>query len=370
MNATLKHTPFYDLHKEHNARFAPFAGWEMPIQYQPGAIAEHKHVRAHLGVFDTSHMGRFELRGKEVTQFLDYAVSSDILSLSENTSRYGLLCREDGGIIDDVFVYRLEDHFLVVVNASNREKDYRHLDALRKGFEVELLDRSAETVMLAIQGPEAIPFLDAVASAPLSEIPRFGAAQRTLDRVEVVVGRTGYTGEDGAEIFFGSESALHVWNYLFGEAETRAVDLQPIGLAARDSLRFEPGFPLYGHELSEDISPIAARLKWACEFDRNFVGRDALLKRVESGEPRRLASVVMHDRGVPREGCTVHSSADGSQIGVVVTGMYAPTVDAYAANVYLDNAFNKVGTMLEIDIRGKRKAAELVKRPLYTPSYR
>lgn len=370
MGSTLKQTPFYTVHKEKNARFAPFAGWEMPIQYPSGAIAEHRHVRAHLGVFDTSHMGRFELRGKDVVSFLDYAVSSDILTLAENASRYGLLCREDGGIIDDVFVYRLQDHFLVVVNASNLEKDYRHLDALRKDFDVQLLDRSTETVMLAIQGPEAIPFLDTIGSAPLSGTPRFGAAYLKIDGVDVVVGRTGYTGEDGVELFFGSESALQVWNYLFVEAEKHGTDLQPIGLAARDSLRFEPGFPLYGHELSEDITPLEARLKWACEFDRNFVGRDALRKRFDSADPRKLATIVLRDRGVPREGCAVHDPSDGSEIGLVVTGMYAPSVDAYAANVYLDSTFNKVGTMLEIDIRGKRKAAEVIKRPLYTPSYR
>ncbi len=370
MNATLKHTPLYELHKKNNARFAPFAGWEMPIQYEPGAIAEHKHVRTHLGVFDTSHMGRFELRGAQVADFLDYAVSSDILNLPENTSRYGLLCREDGGIIDDVFVYRLADYFLVVVNASNLEKDYKHLDDLREGFDVELVDRSTETVMLAIQGPLAIPFLDSLASEPLSEIPRFGAAERSFDGVQTVVGRTGYTGEDGVELFFPSGNALEVWQYLFGEAATQGVDLQPIGLAARDSLRFEPGFPLYGHELSEDITPLQARLKWACEFDRDFVGRKALLSKLDSGDGRKLATIVLRDRGVPREGCTVHNPENGGEIGSVVTGMYAPTVDAYAANVYLENAFIKVGTMLEVEIRGKRKAAEIVKRPLYTPSYR
>lgn len=370
MDATLKRTPFYQLHQYHNARFAPFAGWEMPIQYAAGALAEHRHVRAKVGVFDTSHMGRFELRGSEVAAFLDYAVSSDILNLSKNASRYGLLCREDGGIIDDVFVYRLDDHYLVVVNASNLEKDYEHLDSLLSGYDVQLVDRSTETVMLAIQGPDAISFLDPVASSAVSEIPRFGAAYRAFAGVETLVGRTGYTGEDGVELFFSSQNAKQVWDHLFGEADKRGVDLQPIGLAARDSLRFEPGFPLYGHELSEDITPLEARLKWACEFGRSFVGRDAILKKQQLGEHRKLATVVLRDRGVPREGCTAHNPENGSEIGVVVTGMYAPTVDAYAANVYLDSSFSRVGTTVDVEIRGKRKAAEVVKRPLYTPSYR
>ncbi|MFN2310438.1 MAG: glycine cleavage system aminomethyltransferase GcvT [Spirochaetia bacterium] len=370
MDATLKHTPFFDLHKEKQARFAPFAGWQMPIQYADGAISEHKHVRAHLGVFDTSHMGRFEVRGSDAAAFLDYAISSDILTLDVNASRYGLLCRQDGGILDDVFAYRLADHFFVVVNASNLTKDYEHLDTLRSNFDVELEDRSGETVMLAVQGPDAIPFLNTIASAPLSEIPRFGAAYRTFAGVEALVGRTGYTGEDGAELFFPSIAAQQMWQYLFSKASSSGFDLRPIGLAARDSLRFEPGFPLYGHELSEDVNPIQARLKWACEFDRTFVGRDALLEHAKSVEFRKLATVILRDRGVPREGCTVYNPEHGGQIGVVVTGMYAPTVDAYAANVYLENTLSKVGTMLEIDIRGKRKTAEVVKRPLYTPSYR
>lgn len=357
----------------------PFAGWEMPLQYETGAVDEHRAVRERAGLFDISHMGQVEFSGPEAAQFLDYALSNDVLDLREGLSTYCLLCRQDGGVLDDVFVYRLPDRFFVVVNAANLEKDVTALQDIARGahgkpgdgaaFDVRITNLSYETAMFALQGPAALGIYEAAGGTPTSDLERFAIRRDTVAGAECLVSRTGYTGEDGVEIYLSNEAAVAVWNALLEAGATVEEGLVPIGLAARDSLRFEPGFALYGHELDEETTPPEARLKWACRFDRAFVGREAIRAELEAGLRKKLVTLRMVDRAMVREGYEVRSS-EGRRIGTVVTGMYSPTLEWYYANAFVEPRFAKTGTTMEIVVRGRGKRAEVVKRPLYRPAYR
>jgi glycine cleavage system T protein (aminomethyltransferase) len=348
---------------------AEFAGWSMPIQYPTGSIEEHRKVRRSAGLFDVSHMGQIVVRGPGAGAFLDQVVSSSVISLDEYQSTYGLLCLPAGGVIDDVFVYRLPDKWLIVVNASNTTRDVEWLRSHLPDAGLELEDVSNQFAMFAFQGPNAIGLMDAACDrGAASTVERFSAATVTLAGVECTIGRTGYTGEDGVEVFVPGRHAVAIWERILAEANASRVECGPIGLAARDSLRFEPGFALYGHELTEEISPIQARLKWACHLEKDFIGAEAIRQQAKDGVTTRLATVQLSERGVPRPGYPVLS--EGVVTGYVASGMYAPTIDAYCANVYVASELTRVGTTLEIEIRGKQKSAVVVKRPLYRPAYR
>lgn len=373
-------TPLHAWHEANGGRLVEFAGWSMPIQYRAGPIEEHRLVRRSAGLFDVSHMGQILVRGDGAASFLDRLITSRVSALELNQSTYGLLCREDGGVLDDVFAYRLEDEWLIVVNAANTERDFSWFVRHKPDSGVELENVSSWFAMFAFQGPRAIGVMDTVvetitASAelgggegPVSAIPRFSAANLVVDGTGCIIGRTGYTGEDGVEIFVRAENAVPVWERVLAAAESAGVECGPIGLAARDSLRFEPGFALYGHELTEAVSPIHARLKWACDLEKDFIGAEAIRKQVEDGVSLRLATVTMTERSVPREGYIVYR--DGAEVGRVASGMYAPTVDAYCANVFVASDSARVGTELQIEIRDRKKRAVVVKRPLYKPAYR
>ncbi len=368
METSLKHTPLREWHIQHGAKMVPFAGWEMPIQYAGGALHEHRTVRAAAGIFDISHMGQFEVSGPDAQAYLEHLVSSNIAGIELGSSRYGLLCAPDGGVLDDLFVYRLPDTWWIVVNAANTASDFAWFEQHREGYNVELSDVSDGTAMFAVQGPEAIAIMDEVTGGAVSQIARFGAADCDIAGEQCLVGRTGYTGEDGVELFMSASVAQKVWDAILGSQAAGRAGLEPIGLAARDSLRFEPGFALYGHEISRDVTPVEARLTWACDLESEFIGRDAVLARKEVGAERKLCTFTLTERGVPREGCEIY--AGGSKIGIVVTGMFAPSAEAYAGNAFVESAYSKVGTEFEVDIRGKRKAAVVVKRPLYKPAYK
>jgi len=345
----------------------PFAGWEMPLQYEPGAIREHHLVRRSVGLFDISHMGRFRIGGTAATRQLDSVVSSNLAAVEVGTSSYGLLCNEDGGVIDDVFAYRREDGWLLVVNAANRKRDAEWLSDHFLASDVVLEEISDQSAMIAVQGPLAIRLVDTVSARPVSELARFAIVTTEVASCVVDIGRTGYTGEDGVELIVPRDHAIDIWELLLDAARQERIESGPVGLAARDSLRFEAGFALYGHELRQDITPIEARLKWACAFETEFVGRDALLSP-PSDEERRLATVRMTERGVPREGFVVAS--EGEPVGWVASGMYAPTVDECCANVFVPRALAKIGQELDIVIRDRPRRAVVVKRPLYKPKYR
>jgi glycine cleavage system T protein len=348
----------------------PFAGWEMPVQYRTGPIEEHHITRRSAGLFDIDHMGQIIVTGPDAEAYLNHLVTWDIRLMALNEAHYALMCYDNGGIVDDVFVYKLAGRWFVVVNASNLEKDYRWMQDHRAGYEVNIDNVSTETYMLALQGPKALDLLQKLTSANLANVPRFSAVESEVSGVPTLIGRTGYTGEDGVELFFPAEAALKVWESIFTTGEAAGIEVKPIGLAARDSLRFEPGFPLYGHEIGADITPIEARLGWVCRFDSDFIGQAALLKQKEIGIGKTLIGFELIEKGVPRQDYPVAANDSGERIGTVVTGLYAPTVDKYCGHAFVPPQYAAVGATLKIIIRDQPKTAIVVKRPFYTPVYR
>ncbi len=345
-----------------------FAGWELPVFYQ-GAIDEHHATRSSVGMFDIDHMGQIEISGPNAVRYVDSLVTSDMTTLPVSHAKYGLLCADDGGVIDDVIVYRTsEETMLVVVNAANRTTDYAWIVEHAAARDVSIVDRSDALEMIAIQGPKAVELVNSVAPG-VADIERFTSATIELFGTTAMVGRTGYTGEDGVELYIEG-GVVDVWTGLLDQASNLGIDATPVGLGARDSLRFEPGYPLYGHELSRDINPLEARLSWAVDFtdeagnEKRFIGADALRGIAEAGITRRLETLTMIDKGVPREGSVV-VDLDGNELGPVVSGMFAPTADAFACNAFIPRAHGAVGTELAVSIRGKAKAAVVAKRPLY-----
>lgn len=369
MNEALKQTNLYQWHVDHGGRMVPFAGWEMPVQYPTGPIEEHHCTRRSAGLFDIDHMGQLTVTGPDAETYLNYLVTWDIRLMAANEAHYGLMCYEHGGIVDDVFIYKLAGRWFVVVNASNLEKDFQWLQEHTQGYNVTVTNVSAETYMLALQGPRAIELLQTLVLADLARVSRFSAVETELSGVLAIIGRTGYTGEDGVELFFPAEAALQVWESILKAGAAAEIEVKPIGLAARDSLRFEAGFPLYGHEITADISPIEANLGWVCKFDKDFIGKTALLRQKENGVAKKLIGFELTEKGVPRQDYPV-TTASGQPIGTVVSGLYAPTVDKYCGHAFVAPEHAAVGTPLQIIIRDKPKAAVVVKRPFYVPTYR
>ncbi len=369
MTDDLKRTQLYQWHVDRGGRMVPFAGWEMPVQYPTGPIAEHHLTRRSAGLFDIDHMGQFTVSGPDAEPYLNRLVTWDIGLLNIYDAHYALMCYDNGGVVDDVFVYRLPDRWFVVVNAANVAKDFQWMQEQMGSYNVLLNDVSPDTYMLALQGPQAINLLQHLTPALLADMPRFTALEAEVEGISSLIGRTGYTGEDGVELFFPAEEALKLWQAILDTGDTTGIDVNPVGLAARDSLRFEPGFALYGHEISDDITPLEARLGWACKFETDFIGRDALLKQKETGLSKKLISFELLEKGVPRQDYPVLND-QGEEIGVVVTGLYAPTVEKYCGNALIPPEYATVGTNIQIAIRNKTKLAQVIKRPLYIPAYR
>jgi glycine cleavage system T protein len=347
----------------------PFAGWEMPVQYPTGPIEEHHLTRRSAGLFDIDHMGQVEVTGPEAEAYLNHLVTWDVSAMTQQEAHYALMCYDEGGIVDDIFIYKLPGRWLVVVNADNRSKDYQWMVEHAQGYEVNLRDVSDETYMVALQGPKALALLQPLTSVDLNHLPRFSGVEAAVDGVPAIIGRTGYTGEDGVELFFPAEQARQIWERILQAGPAAGIEVGPIGLAARDSLRFEPAFPLYGHEISAEITPLEANLGWACKFETDFIGKTALLRQKEEGLGQKLIGFEMTEKGVPRQGYPVANTA-GEVIGNVVTGLYAPTVDKYCGHAFVPPDYAKIGTPLQIVIRDKPKAALVAKRPFYTPAYR
>ena len=353
-----------------------FAGWELPVFYEAGAIAEHHATRNSVGLFDIGHMGQIELTGADAIALADLLSSSQMSTLPVGAARYGLMCHDDGTVIDDIIIYRTAaETAMVVVNASNRETDLAWIESHVGNLDVAVTDRSDSLAMLAVQGPRAIELIDAASPIDIDAIERFTSARVEVLGVEALLGRTGYTGEDGVELYIeGDDDVITaVWSGLLARAAELDIDAHAIGLGARDSLRFEAGYPLYGHELSRDINPFEARLGWAVTLDdetsgdtkpRDFIGAESLRRLKSEGLSRRLETIVMVDKGVPREGSTVHA-VDETILGESVSGMFAPTADVFAANVFVPRDKAEVGNEVKVDIRGKFKAAAIAKRPLY-----
>lgn len=371
MAKPLQKTNLHAWHAANGGRMVPFAGWEMPVQYPAGPLEEHKTTRTAAGLFDIDHMGQMEIRGPQAEAFVNYLVTYDVRQMALYDAHYSLMCYPDGGVVDDIFIYKLADasgdvYFFIAINAGNRRKDVQWASAQATSFDVTLTDVSDETYMLAFQGPQAPAILNRVTQANLADVPRFTALHDTIFGVPVLLGRTGYTGEDGFELYFPAEHALEVWEGILQTGQADGV--LPIGLAARDSLRFEPCMPLYGHELSPSISPVEARLTFAVSFDKQFIGRDALLKQKLEKPARVLVGIELVERGVVRETYPVFS--EDQEIGVVTSGMYSPTTERYLGMALVASELSAIGTELDVLVRNKMKKAKVVKRPFYTPAYR
>ena len=356
---TMRRTPLYDKHAELGAKMVAFAGYEMPIQYE-GIVAEHRAVRGRAGLFDLSHMGEFFFKGHGAGATLDRLISSDIAGLAVGQARYGLLTNERGTIVDDVIVYRIsEGDYMVVVNAANIAKDRAHVLA-HLGENVAFDDRSHGTALVAIQGPRAVDILASEADADVRSLPSFGVTQGRVAGARATLARTGYTGEDGFEVFVTNADAARTWDALL--AAGREAGIKPIGLGARDTLRLEARFSLYGNDIDETTDPIEAGLGWTCKLDKDFTGRDAIAAKKAAGATRKIAGLVIQG-GVARHGHEV--TRDGDVVGHVTSGTYGPTVEKNIALAYVPTPLSKVGTALAVRIRGKDVPATVVKTPFY-----
>ncbi len=329
----------------------PFAGWEMPVLYA-GIRHEHVAVRTAAGVFDVSHMGQIETRGADAEAFLQRILSNDVTRLGDRGAQYSVLCREDGGVLDDLFTYRLGERFLTVTNASNHERDRAWFAEHAEAFDVEVIDAAERYAMLAVQGPAA---REVVAGLAEGQLPaRMRTATLSVAGSECLVCGTGYTGEDGVELLVAPDRAAAVWDALVEEG------VEPAGLGARDTLRLEACFHLYGHDLSLDRGPIEAGLGWCCKLDTGFIGSDAL----RAAEPQeRLVPFAFTEPGIPRQGNPVRTDAGE---GVVTSGSLSPCLNTGIGMAYLPVAATEPGTPVEVDVRGKLRSAEVRQKPLYS----
>lgn len=359
----MKQTRLYDRHVELGGRMVPFAGYELPVQYTAGPNAEHRSVRTAAGVFDIDHMGQFSVSGEDALPFLQYVQVADVSALAEWEARYSLLCYEDGTIVDDIFIYRLPERWLVVVNAANRAKDFTWLQSFTHGFRVDLTDISDETYMLAVQGPRAVAILDRMSATDLASVPPRSALQAEVGGVEMLLGRTGYTGEDGFELYLPADKVVPFWDALLSDGASDG--LLPCGLAARDSLRFEASMSLYGHEIDASTNPFEARLGWVVALQKpSFMGRNALLKEKLEGSSRFLVAFEMIEKAVPREDHQI-IGLEGKVAGHVTTGMKSPTLDKFFGMGYLPRGMHRLGSEIHIVIRGRPRRAKIRKRPFY-----
>jgi aminomethyltransferase len=346
-----RRTPLYERHRAADARLVPFAGWEMPIMYE-GIRQEHVAVRAHAGLFDVSHMGEIETSGPQAEEFLQRILSNDVTKIAERGAQYSVLCNEEGGVIDDLFTYRLpEGRFLTVTNAANHAKDLAWFQRQAEQFtDVTVTDAADSYAMLALQGPEA---RDILARHIEGEQPkRFRTTEARVAGVVCLVAGTGYTGEDGVELLIPPDGATAVWDALTSDGA------KPVGLGARDTLRLEVCFHLYGNDLSEDRNPIEAGLGWCCKLETRFVGSDRL-----PAEPKqKLVPFAFTGPGIPRQGMRVHTEHGD---GEVTSGTLSPCLDTGIGMAYVPKEAAEAGTSIEVDVRGKRRAAEVRQRPLY-----
>lgn len=356
-------TPLYDEHKKLGGRIVDFAGWEMPIQYT-GIIDEHTAVRTSAGLFDVSHMGEIEFEGPDALSCVDYLTVNNVQTLTDGQAQYSILLNERGTVVDDIILYRFKpDRFIMVVNASNVEKDFKWIVSNKKG-NVKITNRSADYALIAFQGPKAPSVLKGLTDIDLENLPTFHFRRGTVcGQKDCIVARTGYTGEDGFEIFSSPSSAPLVWQGLLEKGKPLGV--VPVGLGARDTLRLEMKYSLYGHEITDETNPLEAGLGWVVKLDKpsDFIGRDALLKVKNEGLKRKLVGFKMIERGIPRTGCDIMNNHD--KIGFVTSGTMSPSLKEAIGIGYVPLEFSKEGHKIWVDIRGGHRQAIVVKTPFY-----
>lgn len=358
-----KRTCLYDRHVALGALVQPFGGFDMPIQYS-SIIEEHNAVRQHCGVFDVSHMGETFISGEDAERFVNHIFTNDVTGAPIGQIFYGMMCYPDGGTVDDLLVYKMgEQLYFLVINAANIDKDMEWIMTSAEGFNVNIDHCSERYGQLAVQGPEAETVMEEVLQIPCKDLVFYTAKTLNVDGVEVIVSRTGYTGEDGFEIYGSHEYIVNQWDKLMESGRCK-----PCGLGCRDTLRFEVGLPLYGDELSQDISPVMAGFSMFCKFDKpEFIGKEALLKQKTEGVARRLRGLMLNDRAVPRHGYKVLK--DGVEVGEVTTGYRLISVDQSCAVALVDSSL-KLGDRVEVQIRKKTFPATIVKKKFYDKHYK
>jgi aminomethyltransferase len=360
--AELKRTPLFEEHRTAGAKVVPFAGYEMPVQYRTGIIAEHQAVRKFAGLFDVSHMGEIEIAGPQALDLVQYVTTNDASKLEYGQAQYSVMCREDGGAIDDCIVYKLPDRFMIVVNASNRDKDRDWIYHHSERFDVEVVDRSDDIALIALQGPSAQTILGKLTGASLDGIRYYHFDEGDVAGAPCIISRTGYTGEDGFELYLNVHDAVNVWRKLLesGAAE----GLTPAGLGARDSLRLEMGYALYGNDIDEKKTPLEAGLAWVTKLDKgDFLGAEALRKLKEKGVRQRLVGFELTEKGFPRHGYEVRSNGQG--VGEVTSGTVSPSLEKGVGLAYVATEASKAGTMIEIMVRDKAVPAVVTRPPFY-----
>ena len=360
----LKRTPLFPLYKKYGAQVVDFAGYEMPVQFA-GIVAEHKLVREKAGLFDVSHMGEIEIKGSGAGSFIQQLITNDLLRIGQGQAQYSPLTNEHGGTVDDVLVYCMNvNHFWIVVNAANRDKDLEwFLSHKGANDQVTIRDMSDEVALLALQGPVAESILEKLTADDLSTISYYSFRDRvSVAGVPCLVSRTGYTGENGFEIYIHANQAVSVYGAMMDAGAP--FGLQPVGLGARDTLRLEARLPLYGHELRDDISPLEAGLSYFVKLAKpNFVGRDALIAQKETGLQRKIVGFELVERGIAREGHTVLSGDD--PIGFVTSGSHSPTLGKSIGLAMVEHSHSEVGSEFEVEVRGKKIRAVVMKTPFY-----
>ncbi len=353
-------TPLHEVHVALGAKMVPFAGFDMPVQYPSGITSEHKSVRDSVALFDVSHMGEFMIRGSQAIEFANYVTTNDVAALSVGQAQYSTILNERGTIVDDCLVYRFPDHLMMVVNASNKDKDMAHISAFLDRFDCAVEDVSDRIALLALQGPRAQEVMARHTDVRLDDIAYYHFMLATVAGVpDVILSRTGYTGEDGFELYFDASRATEIWNALTADGS-----VVPAGLGARDTLRLEMGMALYGNDIDDTTTPYEAGLGWLVKMKKgDFVGRDALERQKTAGIPRKLIGFTMPDRAFPRHGYAVFCNGESS--GEVRSGTLSPSLGSAIGTAYLPFDLAKEGTEFEIEIRGKRFPALVQKMPFY-----
>jgi aminomethyltransferase len=359
----LKKTPLNEAHRALGGKMVDFGGWDMPVQYPAGVIAEHLATREKAGLFDVSHMGEIHVDGPDAIPFINSITTNDVTKLVDGQAHYSALTNENGGVVDDLLVYRFaENKLFLVVNAGTTEKDWEWISSKRGDFDVDLHHASVEYCQIAIQGPKATGILQKLTETELEPIKYYHFTTGEVDGVPSIISRTGYTGEDGFEVYADASKAEQLWNKMLETGKDEGI--LPCGLAARNTLRLESAMSLYGHELGDDISPLEANLGWICKLNKgDFIGRDVLLKQKEEGLQRKIVGFEMVDKGIGRDGFDVYINDE--KVGVVTSGSPAPYLKKNIGLAFVPVEFANVGQEIKIDVRGKHLAAVVVPTPFY-----
>jgi aminomethyltransferase len=363
---TLKKTPLNDVHRELGGKMVDFGGWDMPVQYPAGVVAEHLRTRRRSGLFDVSHMGEIWVEGADAIAFVNRLTTNDVTKLVDGQAHYSALTNEKGGVVDDLLVYRFDqDKLLLVVNAGTTEKDWNWITSHKADENISLTNASSDYCQIAVQGPDAPGILQKLTGTRLDEIKYYHFTTGRVDDVESIISRTGYTGEDGFEVYADSSAAVQLWNKLLETGDYGSeTGILPCGLAARNTLRLEAGMSLYGHELSDEITPLEANLGWITKLQKGeFIGSDAIAKQKENGLTRRLVGFEMTDRGIARDGFDVYIAEE--KVGYVSSGSPAPFLQKNIGLAFVPTEFANTGQEIRIDVRGKHLTAAIVPTPFY-----